>query len=59
MVKTHMNLAYKSESHMTRLCWMDGRVDRKSWKPPEMKQEGVSWESRYLVGLEGDTSQDS
>ena len=59
MVKTHMNLVYNSGSHMTRLCQMDGRVDRKSWKPPEMKQEGVSWDSRYLVGLEGDTSQDS
>ena len=37
MVKTHMNLAYKLESHMTRLYQMDGRVDRKSWKPLEMK----------------------
>ena len=32
MVKTHMNLGYNSGSHMTRLCQMDGRVDRKSWR---------------------------
>ena len=30
MVKTHMNLVYNSGSHMTRLCQMDGRVDRES-----------------------------
>ena len=32
MVKTLMNLVYNSGSHMTRLCQMDGRVDRKSWR---------------------------
>ena len=55
MVKTHMNLVYKSGSHMTRLCQMDGRVDRKSWR---WNRKGFMG-SRYLVGLVGDISQDS
>ena len=37
IVKTHKNLAYKSESHMTRLFQMAGRVDRMTRKLLELE----------------------